>query len=110
MLGLPSLKRLFNTPQPAPVVVERDEQPEPEQVWITIGDSVTVLADDSGNTYEEGEFVGQVRIISVSPYYAEELQGIIRVYVVGNVWTGWILPGDLKLFTSSQSQIETAIA
>lgn len=103
MLGFNTLQRFL-----APKVQPTEATPEPELEWITIGDQVTVLADDSGNEYEEGEYVGMVHTISVSPYYHEIEQGIIRVFVVGKTFASWVLPGDLKLYT--QPQNETVVA
>jgi hypothetical protein len=110
MLGLDRLQNLFSQRQSLPVEVEPEATPEVEatQEWITIGDQVTVLADDSGNEYEEGEYVGMVHTISVSPYYHEIEQGIIRVFVVGKTFASWVLPGDLKLYI--QQQNETVVA
>jgi hypothetical protein len=68
---------------------------------------------------EDGR-MGRFQYQQVSPYFAEEIEGIERAYVVsadyafetrtGNFWTEWVLPTDIKRVYKRQTAAKAAAA
>lgn len=54
----------------------------------------------------DGERVGVVVTVGLSPYWAEEREGIKRAYVVPLTrteaqWGDWVLPGEVQLIAKA---------
>jgi len=59
---------------------------------------------DTGDWITDGNRIAQVyKPPCISPYYAEEILGIQRVYVIGNGWSDYWLPQDCIPFYGGAS-------
>lgn len=95
----------WHRPQPA-----LPELPQPE--WINVGDTVRIIDDCEGTPGRIGR-EGRVQMIALSPYYREEVAGVLRAYVVpadGFGWADWCLAEELTVIQKQAVQRERATA
>jgi hypothetical protein len=60
---------------------------------------IEVIEEGDSVIHEDGR-VGTVKVIGTSPYWVEEIQGILRAYVVFEGSADWCLAGELAKTTT----------